>query len=900
MARPELRRGRRRVLCPQVVQTSAMDCGPAAVKSLLEAVGLEASYARLREACQTEVDGTAIGSLEALLGQLGLPVEQVMLPVDHFLLDPRNLPSIAVVVTGAGLTHYVVVWRRHGGRLQVMDPAVGRRFPSHAAFVDSLYRHRHPVEVESWRAWAGSDEFTDILRLRLERLGIAPSGLVGEALANASWHGPAALDAATRCTQSLVDDGIELDAADAETFVRSLVDRAVDALRTGTAPSAIPERFWSVWPTEPAAGEAQTAPDEILELRGAVLLRPAAEPMAETRGPVAEPMVEAIRRGDPSPWRRLADLAPRSLRRGALMLSAGTAAAACLRAGEAALLFGLLHGAAQLAGLGQLATALLVLLIALGCIGALELALATGARRLGRDLELTLRTSFLRSIPGLGDRFFASRLRSDIAERAHSVVGLRELPSHLAELVGAAAGLLATTAALAWFFPDSAWLAALLATISVLVPWLGRTALDEQAASLRAYAGSLSNVMLDALAGATTVRAHSAASALRREQDTILDHWLAAAFSFTRRAITVHTLQAALGLGLAATIVLQHTATHGVGGGVLLLTYWALALPQLGAALALVAQQLPDERSLIERITEPITAASPPPTEPPRRPDGRRGAELRFDAVDVVAGGQTILRSVDATIRAGETIAIVGTSGAGKSTWLSLLLGWHSPAAGRLTVDGEPLDAERLASLRPRTAWVDPAVTLWNRSLLANIRYGDPDGAAPLEAISHRAALRELIQSLPRGLATLLGERGGLLAGGEGQRVRLARALARRDADLVLLDEPFRGLEAPRRRELLDGALAWWRGATILCATHDVALCDAFDRVAVLDGGRLVELDTPSALAATPTSRFAALRARDESRHRLWRSDRWRRLDLRAGVLARPAATPDVGGDRAP
>ncbi|MCG8458550.1 MAG: cysteine peptidase family C39 domain-containing protein, partial [Holophagales bacterium] len=133
VARLGTTRGGRKPLCPQVIQTSHMDCGPAAVKALLEGFGIRTSYGRLREACQTDVDGTAIRSLEALLGQMGLEVEQVMVPVDHVLLQTRNLPSVAVVLSGAGLTHYVVAWRAHGPWVQVMDPAAGRRFQRRAA-----------------------------------------------------------------------------------------------------------------------------------------------------------------------------------------------------------------------------------------------------------------------------------------------------------------------------------------------------------------------------------------------------------------------------------------------------------------------------------------------------------------------------------------------------------------------------------------------------------------------------------------------------------------------------------------------------------------------------------------------------------------------------------------------
>ncbi|HEX9441675.1 MAG TPA: cysteine peptidase family C39 domain-containing protein, partial [Roseiflexaceae bacterium] len=121
-------RARRRLLVPEVVQTSAMDCGPAALTALLQGHGLNASYGRLREACQTDVDGTSIDTLEQVAVQLGLEAEQIMLPVDHLLLDEAEaLPALLVVRLPDGLTHFIVAWRRHGSLVQCMDPAQGRR-----------------------------------------------------------------------------------------------------------------------------------------------------------------------------------------------------------------------------------------------------------------------------------------------------------------------------------------------------------------------------------------------------------------------------------------------------------------------------------------------------------------------------------------------------------------------------------------------------------------------------------------------------------------------------------------------------------------------------------------------------------------------------------------------------
>src|SRR5712692_11735328 len=140
---------RRRLLVPEVVQTSAMDCGPASLKCLLEGFGIPVSYGRLREACQTDVDGTSIDTIEEVAGQLGLSAEQVMLPLDHLLLpEAAALPALVVVRLPNGVTHFQVVWRRHGSLLQCMDPASGRRWISYRTFLDQVYVHKTTVPAE--------------------------------------------------------------------------------------------------------------------------------------------------------------------------------------------------------------------------------------------------------------------------------------------------------------------------------------------------------------------------------------------------------------------------------------------------------------------------------------------------------------------------------------------------------------------------------------------------------------------------------------------------------------------------------------------------------------------------------------------------------------------------------
>ena len=141
--------------------------------------------------------------------------------------------------------------------------------------------------------------------------------------------------------------------------------------------------------------------------------------------------------------------------------------------------------------------------------------------------------------------------------------------------------------------------------------------------------------------------------------------------------------------------------------------------------------------------------------------------QVRFDDVSIKASGHTVLERFGLSIEAGSHVAIVGPSGAGKSSLVGLLLGWHKPASGQILIDGVQLDGECLEELRKNTAWLDPGVQLWNRSLLDNIQYGFGDyPAPPLTELIEEADLRAVLERLPDTLQTQLGEGGALLSAG--------------------------------------------------------------------------------------------------------------------------------------
>jgi ATP-binding cassette subfamily B protein len=896
---------RRRYLVPEVVQTSAMDCGPATLKCLLEGFGISASYGRLREACQTDVDGTSIDTLEEVAVQLGLEAEQIVVPLDHVLLgEAQALPAIAVVCLPSGATHFVIIWGHAGRLVQVMDPATGRRRPTIRQFLDELYIHQLAVLAAEWRAWAGTDEFIGSLRKRLAMIGVSVSAvasLIDSACADAGWRSLGALDAATRMVDMLIQSGGLGRGAQAAHLVALLYERARS--EAPGDPTVIPAAYWSVQPHGAELDEEQQ-----LYLRGAVLVRvrgrrpieqPASVDALGNPGLISQELVAALEEAPSRPGRELLRL----LRADGLLALTSLTLALCVAAAgvlfEAVLFRGFL-GLGQALGLvGQRLGAISALLMFVAALILLELPIAVGLWRLGRRLEARLRMAFLEKIPRLGERYFQSRLTSDMAERSHNIHQLLKLPELGAQFIRAIFTLVLTALGILWLDPASWWLALLAAAAAIGLPLLVQPLLTERDLRIRSHDGALSRFYLDALLGLVSVRAHGAERAVRREHGRLLVDWERARNGFEHAAMAIGVAQSLICFGLIIWLVLANLMRGGLGGDILLLVYWALNLPLLGQEIAQIVQQYPAHRNRALRLLEPLGAREEHHSIPSQsihvaEPAGdtstiasAAGVAIAFKEVAVQAAGHTILEAINLKIAAGSHVAIVGPSGAGKSSLVGLLLGWHRSAAGQVLVDGEQLDGRQLDRLRQETAWVDPAIQLWNRSLIDNLSYGalSESQRSPL-GVLEQADLRTILEHFPDGLQTRLGEGGALVSGGEGQRIRLGRAMFRPEARLVILDEPFRGLDRQQRHALLGRTRALWRDATLLCITHDVSETQAFERVLVVEGGRIVEDGDPATLSVQPGSRYRALlEAENQVREGLWSSAIWRRLRLDAGHL---------------
>jgi subfamily B ATP-binding cassette protein MsbA len=242
-------------------------------------------------------------------------------------------------------------------------------------------------------------------------------------------------------------------------------------------------------------------------------------------------------------------------------------------------------------------------------------------------------------------------------------------------------------------------------------------------------------------------------------------------------------------------------------------------------------------------------------SEPDRgtRTLGRARGEIRFENVSFHYDGaeRPALEGIDLTIEPGQTIALVGPSGAGKTTLANLVPRFYRPTRGRVLLDRQDLETLTLASLRANIAQVSQDVVLFNDTVAANIAYGAMNGASEKDivAAAEAAHAMDFIRELAQGLATLIGEKGLKLSGGQRQRLAIARAVLK-NAPVLVLDEATSALDTESERHVQAALDALMRGRTTIVIAHRLSTVENADRIVVLDRGRVVETGTHRELLA--------------------------------------------------
>ncbi|MEF2280251.1 ABC transporter ATP-binding protein [Deinococcus sp. YIM 134068] len=234
---------------------------------------------------------------------------------------------------------------------------------------------------------------------------------------------------------------------------------------------------------------------------------------------------------------------------------------------------------------------------------------------------------------------------------------------------------------------------------------------------------------------------------------------------------------------------------------------------------------------------------------PHARPAPPLRGDIRYEDVSFGYGtDRPVLRGIDLDLRAGETVAFVGPSGAGKTTLCSLLPRFYEVTGGRITVDGHDVRDLTLASLRSQIGIVQQDVFLFGGTLRENIAYGRLDATeADILDAAHRARLGDVIAALPQGLDTLIGERGVKLSGGQKQRLAIARMFLK-NPPILILDEATSALDTATERAIQASLTELARGRTTLVIAHRLATIQGADRIVVVDGGTIAEQGTHETL----------------------------------------------------
>jgi ATP-binding cassette subfamily B protein len=271
-------------------------------------------------------------------------------------------------------------------------------------------------------------------------------------------------------------------------------------------------------------------------------------------------------------------------------------------------------------------------------------------------------------------------------------------------------------------------------------------------------------------------------------------------------------------------------------------------------ALSEIWGELQRAAGATERLVELLGTDDPvvDPATPTALPRPVRG-EIVFDEVTFRYPARpevSALRGVSLTVRPGETVALVGPSGAGKTTILQLLMRFYDPQSGAVRIDGIDLRDMARADFRRAIALVPQDPVIFATSARENIRFGRPDATdAEVEAAARAAAAHDFLVGLPQGYDSWLGERGVMLSGGQKQRVAIARAILR-DAKVLLLDEATSALDAESERAVQAAVEQLAEGRSVLVVAHRLATVKRADRIVVFDQGQIVATGTHDALVA--------------------------------------------------
>jgi len=476
-------------------------------------------------------------------------------------------------------------------------------------------------------------------------------------------------------------------------------------------------------------------------------------------------------------------------------------------------------------------------------------------------LLLDMRLDMFRKLDALAPAYLSRRRTGDLVGVATRDVELIEYffahtitPAFVAVLVPV--GVLVTLACFGWpialaLLPFLAWAA--------LTPIFGRARIDRLGSRAREVSGDLTAHAVDSVQGLGEIVAFRQVAARGREFAAKAQHYLQVRTPFLHDLSLQASLQE-IANGLGALAVVGVGAVLGVSGRLdtamlPLLTLLAVSAFVPVWEIAQVGRQLADTLGAARRVygvhAEPVPVMDGPGVG--AGVPASRGPALELSQVTFTYPGRRrpALAGVSFAVPRGSTVALVGPSGAGKTTIASLCLRFWDPDAGAIRLDGHDLREYGLDELRRRVALVAQDTYLFNDTLRSNVLLAKPDAqAGELEAAIEQAALTDFVAGLPDGLETIVGERGAQLSGGQRQRVAIARAFLK-DAPILILDEATSHLDAVSEQAVRGALDVLARNRTTLVIAHRLSTVRGADQIIVMEDGRVAEIGTHQDLLAT-------------------------------------------------
>lgn len=465
---------------------------------------------------------------------------------------------------------------------------------------------------------------------------------------------------------------------------------------------------------------------------------------------------------------------------------------------------------------------------------------------------MDLRSSLFARLQGLSMDFFHRSSTGDLISRISNDTHVlhKTISQTLPTLVKDPISLAAFLGILLWKQPRLTAVSLAVIPICVVPIVIYGRKVRRSTAALQANFAELTSLMEESFTGIRIVKAYN------------LERTMLAKFAENTRKYILHFMRVIRALEIPGVL----TEFLGAVGVALVIIYVKLAgypmtagdFSQFAATVFLMYQpiknlsrlqgQLEQARAASQRVFE-LLDLRPTVTDPPApRPLPPAAAEIVFDDVDFDYGSKPVLRDIRLTVSPGQHVALVGSSGAGKTTVASLILRFYDPTRGAVRLGGLDLRSLAQADLRTRVAVVTQEIILFNDTLRQNIAYGRPGASdAEIEAAARQAHAHEFILEKPHGYATVIGEKGVTLSGGQRQRIAIARALLK-NAPVLVLDEATSALDSESERAVQEALAVLMRGRTTLSIAHRLSTIQSADLIVVMAEGRIVEAGTHAAL----------------------------------------------------